>query len=81
MDQITLQILRVQKYVARATETKTSLANRAGLPLSTLIGMEKNDWNPRSVTLIALVRAVDKAEADMAKKKVRESFRARAQAA
>ncbi len=62
MDQITLQIRRVQTFVARATTTKTALAKRAGLPLSTLIGMESADWNPRSETLKRLVRAIDSLE-------------------
>jgi DNA-binding XRE family transcriptional regulator len=72
MDQITTQVLRVQKFVGAAIMTKTELAARAGLPLTTLIGMEKADWNPRSTTLRALVRAIDCFESGGKKKARRE---------
>lgn len=81
MDQITRQIIRIQKFVAIATVTKTALASRAGLPLTTLIGMEKDDWNPKAKTLAALSRAIDYYEAESAKKKVREQRLAAAVAA
>ncbi len=76
MDQITAQILRIQRFVASAVMTKTALAAKADLPLSTLIGMEKPDWNPHSSTLRALVRAIDRIEAETAKKKARAELRA-----
>ena len=72
MDQITAQIARVQKFVGASVMTKTELATRAGLPLTTLIGMEKADWNPRSTTLRALVRAIDYFESGGKKKARRE---------
>lgn len=75
MDQITLQIKRVQAFVAASVVTKTKLAETADLPITTLIGMEKADWNPRSTTLRALVRAIDKIESDRDKKKAREAAR------
>ncbi len=62
MDKITFQIKRVQRFVAKATMTKTALAELAGLPLTTLIGMERAEWNPSSATLKALVRALDSLE-------------------
>lgn len=71
MDQITAQINRIQRFVASAVMTKTALADAAGLPLTTLIGMEKADWNPNSNTLRALVRAIDRIESADAKKKAR----------
>ncbi len=71
MDQITRQLTRIQRFVASATVTKTVLATKAGLPITTLIGMERPDWNPSARTLAALSRAVDYFEADAAKKKVR----------
>ena len=75
MDQITRQITRIQKFVDSATVTKTALAAKAGLPLSTLIGMEYADWNPKAKTLAALSRAVDHIEADRAKKKARDELK------
>lgn len=74
MDQITFQIKRVQAFVASATTTKTVLAQKAGLPLSTLIGMERLDWNPRSETLRRLVRAVDAFEGRVVRPKKRQAF-------
>lgn len=76
MDQITLQIRRVQAFVASSVVTKTKLAETADLPITTLIGMEKSDWNPRSTTLRALVRAIDRIESDRDKKKAREAAKA-----
>lgn len=73
MDQITFQIKRVQAFVAGSTVTKTKLAETADLPITTLIGMERGDWNPRSSTLKALVRAIDRLESDRDKKKAREA--------
>ena len=81
MDKITAEILRIQRFVAGATVTKTALAAQAGLPLSTLIGMEFRDWNPKAVTLRALARAIDKLEADAAKKKARDELKAQRKAA
>ena len=81
MDQITLQIRRVQAFVASSVVTKTKLALTAGLPITTLIGMESLDWNPRSSTLRALVRAIDKLESDAAKKKARDELRRQQEAA
>lgn len=75
MDQITAQINRIQRFVASTVMTKTALADAAGLPLTTLIGMEKADWNPNSNTLRALVRAIDRIESADAKKKARLELR------
>lgn len=75
MDQITAQIVRIQRFVASQVMTKTALAGKAGLPLSTLIGMERADWNPHATTLRALVRAIDRIESEDAKKKARIELR------
>ena len=75
MDQITAQILRIQRFVTSCVMTKTALAERAGLPLTTLIGLEKPDWNPHSSTLRALVCAIDRIEAEAAKKKARHELK------
>lgn len=75
MDQITRQIARIQAFVASATITKTALAAKASLPLSTLIGMEKPDWNPKAKTLAALSRAIDRYESDSLKKKARDELK------
>lgn len=69
MDEITLQIRRVQLFVATSGLTKTRIAHLAGIPLTTLIGMEKADWNPRSTTLSALVGAINKYEIGEARRK------------
>ena len=76
MDQITAQILRIQRFVASGSMTKTELASRASLPLTTLIRVERSDWNPHSSTLRALVRAIDRIELDEAKKKARAELKA-----
>jgi len=81
MDEITFQIRRVQRFVDGQSVTKTKLALTAGLPITTLIGMERLDWNPRSSTLRALVRAIDKLESDAAKKKARDELRRQQEAA
>ena len=75
MDEITQQIRRVQRFVAAASVTKTRLAEVADVPLTTLIGMEKEDWNPRSTTLRALVSAVNSLESSASKKKARLELR------
>lgn len=81
MDEITEQIRRVQRFVATAGITKTRIAALASIPLTTLIGMEKSDWNPRSTTLRALVSAINRYELDAAKKKARFELKQQRQVA
>ena len=49
----------IQSAVADGYVTKTELARAARLPITTLIGMEKAEWNPLSVTLEALDQALE----------------------
>ena len=51
---------RIRAPILQGRMTKRELARRAGLPETTLIGMEKNDWNPRAGTLRRLLPVVSK---------------------
>jgi len=44
----------IQRAIADERITKSELARRARLPVTTLIGMDREDWNPKSSTLEAL---------------------------
>ena len=81
MDEITLQIRRVQLFVATSGLTKTRIASMANVPLTTLIGMEKPEWNPRSTTLRALVGAINKYEIGEARRKANPKRRQHVEAA
>ncbi len=53
------QILdRIRAPILSGRMTKRELARRAGLPETTLIGMEKPQWNPRADTLRRLLPVV-----------------------
>ena len=41
----------IQRAIAAGRVRKSELARQAGIPLTTLIGMERRDWNPSSFTL------------------------------
>lgn len=58
-DVITEQKKRIVAYLATPGATKADLARRAGLPDTTLIGIDRPGWNPRSETLAKLVRVMD----------------------
>jgi len=52
---------RIRAPIIQGRMTKRELARRAGLPETTLIGMERPDWNPRADTLRRLMPAVPRA--------------------
>ncbi len=44
----------IQRAVAKGLVTKSELARQANIPVTTLIGMDRPEWNPLSATLKAL---------------------------
>lgn len=81
MDDVTRLIKRVQRFIGSGLLTKSALADLAGLRDTTLIGCMKDDWAPNTRTLAALIRAIDKYESELAKKKARDELRAQRSAA
>lgn len=67
MDDITRHIKRLQKYMTEGRGRKVRLAGMAGIVPSTLTHALDPDWNPTAETLSALVRSLDKIEADEAR--------------
>lgn len=51
---------RVRKAVACGRYTKSELAERAGVPRTTLIKLERSEWNPHATTLRNLWRVCSK---------------------
>lgn len=70
-DLIERQCLRVQRFVAERHMSKMRLAALAGLPQTTLTGIEKKGWQPLPRTLAALIRAIDGLDRVHSKKKSR----------
>lgn len=64
----------VQRVIKNGRVTKTKLAEEAGVPLTTLIGMEREDWNPRRSTLAALTEAVYRLRLDRVRPKLRAAY-------
>lgn len=58
MDDLDKLIARIREPIASGRMTKTEMARRAGLPLTTLIELQRPTWNPRADTLRALLKAV-----------------------
>lgn len=58
-DLIERQRRRVQSFVAAKHMSKNRLAALAGLPQTTLTGIESEKWQPMPKTLAALIRAID----------------------
>lgn len=59
MNDITRQILRVQRAIEAGTVTKAKLAYQAGLRRSVMTGIEDEGWCPKADTLAKLVDAMD----------------------
>ena len=72
-DIVTKTKVAIQVFISDGYATKRALAERANLPETTLIGLERPDWNPRTSTLAALARALEKLEAE---RKRRPRYRA-----
>ncbi len=75
MDEITKLKQRVQGFVISGVLTKKELAARAGMRDTTIIPVLSPSWNPTTDTLARLIRAIDKYESDVAKKKARHELR------
>jgi predicted transcriptional regulator len=59
-------IERVRRSVREGGLKKSALVKEAGLGSDVLIGIEREEWNPRAATLIALTDALDRIAARIA---------------
>lgn len=59
-------ITRIREHLQKPGVTKRDVALAAGLHPNTLIGMERDDWNPSANTLIALEAAISRPESEAA---------------
>ena len=58
MNELDKLLDRIRAPILAGRMTKRELARRAGVPETTLIGMEKPDWSPRAGTVRKLLPAV-----------------------
>jgi hypothetical protein len=63
--------MEIQRAILAGEFSKTQLARKASVPITTLIGMEKKGWNPHSHTLAALEVALAELRAKKARPKQR----------
>lgn len=66
MDDLDKLIARIREPILSGRMTKTEMARRAGLPITTLIELHRPGWNPRAATLKALLKAVPRRPLDRA---------------